>query len=180
MAASEDQFRTLMGRSLKGDARAHEELLRSLSSVFGSYFGRRLRDAAFDVDDLVQESLIAIHTRRSTYDLSRPLMPWAYSIARYKLMDYFRRSGANAVLVDLDENEAAEEFEAAYNAGLDVDRLLAGLPPKQAMAIRATKLDGESISDVAAASGLTESDVKISVHRGLKSLASKAREAGEA
>lgn len=176
MATSEDQLRTLMGRSLKGDARAHEEMLRSLTPVLRSYFGRRLRDAAFDVDDLVQESLIAIHSRRTTYDQLRPLMPWAYAIARYKLMDHFRRSGANARHVELDETHAAHEFEDACTAGMDVDRLLAGLSAKQEMAIRATKIEGASISDVAAASGLSEADVKVSVHRGLKSLTEKARE----
>ncbi len=176
MSTSDDQLRTLMGRSLNGDARAHEELLRSLTPILRSYFGRRLRDAACDVDDLVQESLIAIHSRRATYDLSRPLMPWAYSIARYKLMDHFRRSGASALQVELDETHAAEEFEDGCTAGMDVDRLLARLSPKQQMAIRATKIEGESIADVAAASGLSEADVKVSVHRGLKSLAAKARE----
>lgn len=164
-----------MGRSLGGDARAHEEMLRLLAPLLRSYFMRRIYDAAQDADDLVQESLIAIHTRRATYDLSRPLMPWVYAIARYKLIDHFRRAGAAAPNEELQEAHASDEFEAACAARMDVETLLYGLPEKQRLAIRATRIEGKSIADVAALHGWTESDVKVSVHRGLKTLAARFR-----
>lgn len=175
MKASEEELRGLMDRSLGGDAAAHEALLRSLAPVLRSYFGHHIHDAVHDVDDLVQEALIAIHTRRMSYDRGRPLMPWAYAIARYKLVDHFRRRGASGVTSELDESHAVDGFEDACSAQIDVDRLLAGLPEKQRAAIQATKIEGESIAGVAAARGLSESDVKVSVHRGLKSLAAKVR-----
>lgn len=172
MAASESQLKSLMGRSLAGDARAHEEMLKRLAPVLRSYFGRRLRHAQDDVDDLVQEALIAIHTRRSTYDLSRPLFPWVYAIAKYKLIDHFRRKGSAPTEV-LHEDDAIEEFETVCAARMDVDAILGALPEKQRLAIRATRLEGESGADVAARHGWSESDVKVSVHRGLKALAAR-------
>lgn len=176
MNASEDELRLLMSRGLNGDAAAHEQLLRSLAPVLRSYFGRRVHDAAHEVDDMVQETLIAIHTRRMSYDRVRPFMPWAYAIARYKMVDHFRRRGASIAVDELEEWHAAESFEEASSARLDVDRLLSGLPDKQQAAIRSTKIDGASVAETAANQGLSEADVKVSVHRGLKALAAKARE----
>jgi DNA-directed RNA polymerase specialized sigma24 family protein len=70
---------------------------------------------------------------------------------------------------------AAEGFEEAVTARMDVDNLLNTLTPKQARAISDTRLDGKSIAEAAAAAGIGESDVKISVHRGLKAIASRIR-----
>ena len=72
---------------------------------------------------------------------------------------------------DLENILVSEGFEAATAARLDVDKLLDGLSPKQAQAIRATRLEGLSISDAATRAEIGESDVKISVHRGLAALA---------
>jgi len=173
--ASEEELKSLMGRGLRGDAAAYEFLLRSLAPVLRLYFGRRVRDAAHDVDDLVQEALIAVHTRRMSYDPGRPFLPWAYAIARYKLVDHFRRRGGSELHEELDEAHAAVAFEDACTAQIDVERLLTELPEKQRAAIRATKIDGKSVADTATAQGLTEADVKVSVHRGLKSLAARIR-----
>lgn len=172
MAAIGTQLESLMGRSLAGDARAHEEMLRLLAPVLRSYFGRRTRQAQQDADDLVQEALIAIHTRRSTYDLSRPLLPWIYAIAKYKLVDHLRKGGKMAA-EELREDDAIEEFEASCAARMDVEAILGTLPEKQRVAIRATRIEGESGADVAARHGWTESDVKVSAHRGLKALAAR-------
>lgn len=174
MAANDEQLRPLMGRSLDGDARAHEEMLRLLAPVLRTYFGRRIRAATEDVDDLVQETLIAIHTRRSTYDVSRPLLPWVYAIARYKLIDHVRRRRrASPMKEEFQEADAVVEFEDACAARMDVAAMLHSLPEKQRLTIQATRINGETISDVAAAHGWTESDVKVSVHRGLKALAAR-------
>ena len=175
MKASEEELKSLMNRGLKGDAAAYESLLRSLAPVLRLYFGRRVRDAAHDVDDLVQEALIAVHTRRVSYDPGRPFMPWAYAIARYKLVDHFRRRGGTTSIDEIDEAHGAVEFEEASSARIDLDRLMTGLPEKQRAAIVATKIEGESVADAAAAQGLSQADVKVSVHRGLKSLASMIR-----
>lgn len=165
-----------MRRSLTGDARAHESLLRALALLLRSYFFGRLRSRQADVEDLVQETLIAIHARRSTYEPSRPLLAWVYAIAKYKLIDLLRRRRAAGESVELTEDLRPVEFEGAASARLDVQSLLSALPEKQAQAIRLMQIDGESAAEVAARHGWSESDVKVSAHRGLKAL--RARHAG--
>ncbi len=171
MQAIDEQLRTLMVRGLAGDARAHEALLRALAPLLRSYFARRIGSDSNEVEDLVQESLFAIHSRRMTFDRERIFLPWAYAIARYKLMDYFRCRGRSGPTRELNESDAAESFEAASLARVDVDRLLATLPEKQSAAIRSIKIEGQSVADAAVAANLSQSDVKVSVHRGLKALA---------
>ncbi len=172
MRASETDLRGLMVASLAGDAAAHRRLLSALVPVLRGYFGRRTNDGP-EVEDLVQDSLIAVHTRRASYDVTRPFGPWLFAIARYKLIDNFRKRRATVPIEGLEDILGVEGFEDDVSARLDIDTLLDGLPPKQANAIRATKIDGLSIADVATREGISESDVKVSVHRGLKALAKR-------
>lgn len=168
--ANEHDLRELMIGGLAGDAGAQRTLLRALAPMLRAFFTRRLRGAEDDVEDLVQDVLIAIHTRRATYDPARPFTAWAYAIARYKMIDHLRRRKQDIPLIDLEDVLAGPGFEDATAAQIDVDRLLGDLPPKQAAAIRATKIDGLSVSETAERAGISESDVKVSVHRGLKTL----------
>jgi RNA polymerase sigma-70 factor (ECF subfamily) len=176
MATIEAEFKTLMVASLTGDAAAHRALLDRLSGHLRAYFkGRlaRIGRSASEVEDLVQEALLAIHTRRHTYDPSEPLTPWVHAIARYKLIDHLRRT--RAPLADLSIDDAAEvmarddhvEAESAY----DLHRLLSRLPHKMRRAIECVKLDGLSVAEAAGRCGMSESAVKVNVHRGLRALA---------
>jgi RNA polymerase sigma factor (sigma-70 family) len=163
---------------LEGDADAHAALLRTLVPMLRSFFGRRLRGADDDVEDLVQETLMAIHMRRATYDRARPFAAWAYAVARYKMVDHFRRSRRTVPMEGLEDILVAEGFEDACAARIDIDKLLGGISAKQARAIRDTKVDGLSVAEAAKAGGLSETDVKVSVHRGLKALAARLRADG--
>lgn len=168
--AGEAELRALMIGGLAGQANAQRKLLQALAPVLRAFFARRLRGAEDDVEDLVQDSLIAIHTRRATYDPARPFTAWAYAIARYKMIDHFRRRKQTLPIDDFADILSTVSFEEASGADLDIRRLLDALPPKQAQAIRATKIDGLSVAEAAARGGISESDVKVSVHRGLKTL----------
>src|SRR5436309_1110521 len=97
--SSEPELRELMVAGLEGDATAHRTLLDRLSSQLRAYFKgqlNRIGRGAVEAEDLVQEVLIAIHTRRHTYDRSQLFTPWMYAIARYKFLDYLRRTKASA------------------------------------------------------------------------------------
>ncbi|WP_226576366.1 sigma-70 family RNA polymerase sigma factor [Acuticoccus sediminis] len=178
MRSTESALRGLMIDGLNGDASAHSALLSLLVPILRGFFRRRMRDDESDIEDLVQETLIAVHTRRATYDRDRPFTAWMFAIARYKLIDHFRRAHRLQPIDELEETLPAADEEASVMAQLDVDRLLAELPPKQARMIRATKLEGLSVAEAADAGGIGESDVKVSVHRGLKALMGRVR--GEA
>ena len=173
MRADEGQLRTWMIGGLNGDAAAHESLLRALVPLLRAFYRRRMTSGHDDIEDMVQETLIAVHTRRATYDRDRAFTAWLFAIARYKMIDQFRRTRRTVPIEDLDGILVAEGFESACIARLDIDGLLGTLPAKQARAIRATRIDGASVAEAASAAGLGHSDIKISVHRGLKSLAAR-------
>ena len=173
MRASEEQLRMWMIGGLEGDSRAYTALLEALVLMLRSFYGRRLRDAAEDVEDLVQETMIAIHTRRASYDRDRMFTAWAYAIARHKMIDLFRRRRVTVPIEGLEHILISEGFEAATSARMDVDKLLSQISPKQARIIRETKIEGMSVAEAAECGGISESDVKISVHRGLLALAKR-------
>lgn len=166
----EDELKQLMARSLQGDSKAYTRLLRATLSLLTSYYSRKLGGRSADVDDLVQETLLSIHTRRTSYDPGRPFTPWLFAIARYRMIDFLRSRRVFVEVENLDDILRDEGFQPASDARMDVDRLLSALPGKQASAIRRTHLEGRSTAEVAAIAGISQSDVKISVHRGLKHL----------
>ena len=158
-----------MQASLDGDARAHHTLLSALVPVLRRYYARRIVSAA-DLEDLVQETLIAVHTRRASYDRTRAFGPWLFAVARYKMIDHFRRTRHDVTLDDLGDLLGDGGFEDEVSARLDIDAALDTLTVKQAATIRATKIEGLSIAEAAARNDISEADVKVSVHRGLKAL----------
>src|SRR5882724_7064116 len=100
------ELKALMVAGLGGDAVAYRSLLDRLSSRLRAYFKRKLvrfGRGATEAEDLVQEVLLAIHLKRHTYDTGEPFTPWVYTIARYKLIDYLRRTRAAAASVPIDE-----------------------------------------------------------------------------
>lgn len=176
MAHSEEQLKAWMVAGLGGDAGAHGALLRALLPILNTFYRRRLGGVEAEVDDLVQDALIALHTRRSTYHSDRPFTAWLFAIAKNQLIDHIRRRRITVSIEDADAAMVCDSFEDAVSAAMDVERLLRMISPKQARAIRDTHVDGKSISEAAALSGLGESDIKISIHRGLKALSARVRE----
>jgi len=165
------QFKALMLAALAGDAAAYRSLLTALTPHLRAYYAKRLSRRA-DAEDLVQETLIAIHVKRASYDPSLPFTAWLHAIARYKLIDHLRRSGVRRTL-PIEEAEAvvAEENADAAEAARDVEQLLARLPEKKRALVRDVKIEGLSTAEAAAKTGLSESAVKVNVHRSLRKLA---------
>jgi RNA polymerase sigma-70 factor (ECF subfamily) len=175
----ESQLKALMLAGLAGDAASYRSLLRAVQAQLRSYYGRRIGTDHAALEDLVQETLIAVHTRRATYDPDRPFTAWLHAIARYKLIDYLRERRAQP-FVSLDDGSdfAGTDDANAATAGLDIARLLDTVPAKTRELIRAVKLEGRSIAEVSALSGLSESTVKVAIHRGLSRMAARLKRMG--
>jgi len=165
-----------MLKGLEGDAAAHRALLSELARLLRSYFGKRLSYDLADIDDLVQETLIAVHTRRTSYDRERPFTAWAFSIARYKMVDEFRRRGTrvSVPIEDASDMFADDDLESVA-ASVDLEILMADLPESQRLSIQGVKVEGLSVIETAERSGLSPSNVKISIHRGMKALFKRVR-----
>jgi RNA polymerase sigma-70 factor (ECF subfamily) len=175
---SEEHLRSLLARSLAGDEPAYRTFLAELAAHLRSWLRGRLARLPEEIEDLLQEILLAIHNQRHTYDPKQPLKPWVHAIARYKIIDLLRRRSRNEMLNDpLDDEDqlfVAADGDAA-DARYDLAKLLDELPDRQRLPILYVKIEGASVADAAKRTGMSESAVKVGIHRGLKTLAAKRR-----
>lgn len=170
---TETELKALMLAGLAGDAASHARLLAAVAPRLRAYFARRMGANPGEAEDLVQETLLAIHLKRGLFDPSQPLMPWVHAIARYKLVDAWRRSGRRR-LEPLDEVEElmAEDTSEATMARRDLGVLLARLPRRQQALLRDVRIEGLSMAEAAERHGMSVAAVKVGLHRSLKALQS--------
>ncbi|MBC3957295.1 sigma-70 family RNA polymerase sigma factor [Pseudomonas triticifolii] len=170
----EVHLQSLLLAGLKGDEAAYRSFLSELSTHLRGFLRVRLQRQPEQIEDILQEVLLAVHNGRQTYQTDQPLTAWIFAIARYKLSDFFRArhrgDGLNDSMEDTAELFAEPHLEPAQ-ASRDLDKLLDGLPDRQRLPIRHVKLEGLSVADTARITGLSESAVKVGIHRGLKALA---------
>ena len=174
----EASLRPLWDRGQHGDEAAYRQALEQIAKRLRGWFRRRMQRLPDEVEDLVQETLLAIHLQRGTYDPKVPVSRWMLAIARYKLIDLWRRRGRrdarHLVLDDLPEGTLAtvdEEFPVQR----DLATLLGTLPQTQREAITMTKLEGLTLDEASQRSGISVAALKVQVHRGLKRLSDLAR-----
>nr|WP_309954995.1 sigma-70 family RNA polymerase sigma factor [Variovorax sp. 3319] len=178
LSDAEAALRGLFLRGLAGDAGAYREFLQKLSAHLRAFLGKRLFGWPDEVEDLVQECLLAMHNQRHTYQSDQPLTAWVHAIARYKMIDLLRAKSVREALHDpLDDELAvfAESATDASDARRDIAGLLQTLPERQRLPIVHVKLEGLSVAETASLTGMSESAVKVGIHRGLKALAARLR-----
>ena len=152
-----------------GDKAAANVLLSEVGVWLERYFRRRL--PPHQIDDLVQEVLIAFYTKRSTWDPKRPFLPWLAAIARYRWVDHLRKVYKHDGKELMEDDAVEDSEEEVVLARVSLDRLFKQLPDKQAEVIELVKISGLSIREAADKTGQSESLVKVNIHRGLKKLA---------
>jgi RNA polymerase sigma-70 factor, ECF subfamily len=173
----EAQLHSLWMQSLNGDSASYARALSLLSGYLRSFMRKRMQSHLSDVEDLVQETLMAVHQKRHTYQSDQALTAWVYAIARYKWVDHLRAHGRRESLHD-DIDDWAETLsvnstEEASDAHKDLALVLADLPLRQREAIEHTRLMGLSITETAERTVQSEASVKVNIHRGLKTLMAK-------
>lgn len=167
MRPEEASLARLMAMAQRGDKQAYGVLLTECQRWLRSYLGRRI--APNHLDDLVQDTLLALHQKLATYDPTRPFLPWLAAIARYRWVDHLRRVYRTDE-IELDDHLAGECEEPAIAARISLERLFAQLPDGQAQAIELVKIGGLSIAEASRACGQSETLIKVNIHRGLKKL----------
>ncbi|MFZ3179856.1 MAG: sigma-70 family RNA polymerase sigma factor [Methylocystis silviterrae] len=172
----EERWRQLMRAAQDGDNAAYAALLSEILPVLRRFVAYRWPSAP-DVEDIVQEVLLSVHTVRHTYDPARPFMPWLMTIAMRRTIDAARRRtarSANETTVDImpetfsgddakNEQETSDDQEA-------IRRALAQLPDGQRQAVELMKVRGLSLQEASAVTGKSVASLKVSVHRGLKTM----------
>jgi RNA polymerase sigma factor (sigma-70 family) len=175
----DDQWGRLMEAAQNGNGGAYNRLLKEVQPWLVRYYNRRL--PLHMVDDAAQDTLMAIHQKRHTYEPGRPFRAWLAGIARYKWIDRLRAMGRQHT-VSLDEElfePSVEGHESSVTSAILLEELLTKLKPAQVSVIRLVKLQGFSIEDAAAKTGQSESLVKVNIHRGLAKLAALVQSGAE-
>lgn len=163
-----------MRAALAGDAPAYESLLSDLAVALRRTVRALMTRAGrgnADVEDIVQEALLAVHLKRGTWNPAKPFAPWVNAIVRYKVVDALRRQKIrlHEQIEDIAEAVAAPAEEEG--AAGDVERLLVHLDARQQRIVRASSIEGRSMAEIAAELGMTGGAVRVALHRALKKLA---------
>ena len=168
MIADDATLARLMAMAQAGDRVAYATLLEACQRWLRRYYARRI--GPWQLDDLVQDTLLSLHRKRASYDPARPFLPWLAAIARYRWVDHLRKI-YRADETELDDSFAAEPDEPGISARISLERLLTHLPRTQVTAIEMVKIEGLSVREASQASGQSESLIKVNIHRGIKRLA---------
>lgn len=165
----------LMIAAQSGDKKAYRQVFQEITPLIQAFIAKRINKLE-DIDEITQEVLISVHKASQTYDSSRPFKTWLYAIIKFRLSDYLRMvyRTAEKGLDSFDE----QEFEIANNDNSEIQfddtemvtQMLDALPDKQQNIIRMTKIDGFSIKETAVKLDMSESAVKVTVHRALEKL----------
>ena len=153
-----------------GDQRAYARFLAAVTPVLRAVISRR--GGGEETEDILQEVLLAIHTRRQTWHEDQPVAPWAYAIARHKVVDAFRKRGRR---VTVPVEDFAETLPAPPERdpteARDIERMIDRLEPRAAAVVRSIGVEGRSIRETGEAMEMTEGAVRVMLHRSLTKLA---------
>jgi RNA polymerase sigma-70 factor (ECF subfamily) len=172
-AEQELQSAGLMRLAQAGDQAAYASLLVLLTSATRQFARARLGAVPW-IDDVVQETLLAVHRARQTYDPGRPFAPWFYAVASSRMIDVIRRE-RRVTSRELPGDVLPEPVveETSDRDAIDVDAIhaaVASLPPRQREVIEALKFQDQSVREVAGRLSMSESAVKVTAHRGYQAL----------
>lgn len=177
MESREHLWAEAMRAERQGNAAAYERLLREIAELLRRLVRHRLAQYGLsrdEAEDLVQEILIGLHTKRHTWDPDRPFMPWLFAVTRYKFVDAARKMRREAARrIDLTMDELAEMVAAPSDdpdRALDLDRHLAALPQGQQAVVQSLAIKGDSVRDTARRLKTSEGAVRVTFHRALQRL----------
>lgn len=160
-----------------GDAEQYAAFLRAVSAILRRMIGKKL--SASDVEDVLQETLIAVHKARHTYDGERPLMPWLFAIAQFRITDHLRKLYAGRrETVDVDEiaDTLADASVSVTESTADAEymnALLQYIPEREKRILTMMHVEGYSAKETGKRLGMKESAVKVAAHRAIKKIREK-------
>jgi len=169
---AQDPWGHLMRAAMQGDASAYRTLFEQLSHALRKQVSGNLNRSGqgnIDIDDIVQEALLAVHLKRHTWDPLRPFLPWVNAVTRYKIIDAFRR---RRTYIEINELEKVLADQAPIERDReDALRLIAELSPRDQTIVMAVSLEERPPNIVASELGMSEGALRVALHRALKKLA---------
>ncbi|HEV7251726.1 MAG TPA: sigma-70 family RNA polymerase sigma factor [Mesorhizobium sp.] len=174
MSGKDDrELADLLRSALAGDERAYARFLEQVARLVRGFARKRAGSGGVDPEDVVQETLLSIHAKRHTWRTDAPVLPWVFGIARYRMIDAYRKRGRR-VEIELDEimETVAQPEEDAVSVR-DIGRALEALTPGQRLVVSAISVEGHTIAETAAKHDMSQVAVRVALHRGLSAIAKK-------
>lgn len=164
----------LLAAAQQGDRESYAAFLTEAATLLRGYLGRRMANPEI-VEDVLQETLVAVHRARHTHAPGRPVGPWLYAIADHRVSDAvrrLRRIEANEVVLTREAHELAgwDVREPSDDRGTAIREALIRLPRAQRTVIEMLKVENLSVREVAATTGMSESSVKVTAFRGYEAV----------
>jgi RNA polymerase sigma-70 factor (ECF subfamily) len=159
--------RRLMESAQNGDRDAFLTLMRDLGPQLTGFLRRRIADR-HELEDVCQETLMAIYESRHTYEASRPVEPWIFAIARHVAASHYRRQISSRALQELFDKipeHLPETVESESACLVTFQQALGQLPPFQREAFLMTKIEGLSLREAAQRTGASVGTMKVRAHR---------------
>lgn len=172
----EQRLASLMRAARDGDETAYAAFLRDAAALVRRAIARRLRESGgVSPEDVVQETLLAVHLKRDTWRADEPILPWLFTIARYKAIDAYRRRGMRIELPvdELAEVLAAPDTTPDFEDAQHIEKAVGSLSGGQQKVVRAIAIEGRSIKETAVALQMKETAVRVAFHRGLSAIAQR-------
>ncbi|WP_246721659.1 sigma-70 family RNA polymerase sigma factor [Methylosinus sp. H3A] len=174
--ARERRWQELMRSAQDGDNAAYAQLLSELLPMLRRVVAHKW-SGMLDVEDVVQEIIISVHTVRHTYDPERPFMPWLMTIATRRSLDAARRRRVRSAIettVDvMPETFSGDQTKTEQESSDDQEAILRAmeqLPDGQREALELLKVQGLSLREASAVTGKSIASLKVSVHRALRAM----------
>ncbi|MDX2203644.1 MAG: sigma-70 family RNA polymerase sigma factor [Hyphomicrobiaceae bacterium] len=181
MEDEEQQWALWMQAAAEGDQRSYRRLLDALvpliTAVARTCLARNGRDLS-ELDDVVQESLLAIHLKRHLWDASRPLVPWVRALVVNKTIDSMRRRGRRIVVpIEPLANMLPADTPQPDMGRSDIERLIGHVRGRQRLVLEAIALKGQTVREAADSLGMSEGAARVTLHRAIKAIAELVRKA---
>jgi RNA polymerase sigma-70 factor (ECF subfamily) len=173
--SDETELAGLLRAAIAGDERSYAAFLEQVAIMIRSFLRQRVAHQAIDPEDVVQETLLAVHLKRHTWISDAPVMPWLYAIARHKLVDALRRRGRRTEIGLEAIAEMAPDHTPEPLLRRDLERVLDMLTPAQRAVVAAISVEGCSIAETARRLGKSETAIRVSLHRGLSAISARFR-----
>jgi RNA polymerase sigma-70 factor (ECF subfamily) len=168
------ELEILLERANKGDQRAYSEFLQLLSPILLRFISKKV-SRADEADDILQEILLSIHRARHTYDNSRPLLPWVYAIAKFRLADHLRKTYQKAPEINIDDIPEIPQEDVTNSLSFyeSIRKEISNLSSNQPKILELMHFEGFTAKEIGIRLGMKESTVKVTAHRAYKILRKK-------
>ncbi|MCU0511918.1 MAG: sigma-70 family RNA polymerase sigma factor [Anaerolineae bacterium] len=162
----------------RGDVEAFAALYREHVQAIFRFVYHRVNDRA-QAEDITGDVFVrALEALPNYQPTEAPFLAWLYSIARARVIDFYRQQGRRPAESDVDEQPVPVEMDLdaplmQQQLVADLRKAVANLTPEQQQVIHLRFVEGLRLEEVATRLGKNANAIKALQHRALRALAAR-------